>query len=52
LHGILKGIRAQILESQASKDEKEILEPKIRALHQNDGEIRKKERERERFKSF
>ena len=37
-----KGTKAQILKSQASKDEKQILEPNIRTLHKNGGEMRRK----------
>jgi len=44
----LPGRKAQILKSQASKDEKQILEPQVRILHRNEKEIRTKER----FKVF
>ena len=36
-----KGTKAQILKSQASKDEKQILEPNIRTLHENDEEMKR-----------
>ena len=39
---------AQILKSQASMDEKQILEPQVRTLHANKKEIRRKKR----FKGF
>jgi len=37
-----QGTKVQILKSHASKDEKQILEPNIRALHENDEEMSRK----------
>ena len=44
--------KAQILKSQASKDEKQILEPNIRTLHENDEEMKRQRYLRASYQGF